>query len=161
MFKLKLLFVALLPVLFTACSSLPPAGNYIVHPYVGPVTPDVTFCEYGQCYNVKFSDEIFQPTPEIIPTPEETPVPTPFITPIPPVLCTITADSNVNVRVLPGGTQLGAVLKGDTIGADAKYVYNGIIYFRIEWPPTGQKAWTADYYTEKGTCDSLPVVNPF
>ena len=157
----KLLGAILLITSLAACSSVPPAGNYIVFPYEGTVTPDVVFCQYGQCYNVKFSDEVFRPTQEVIPTPEETLVPTPFITPIPPVLCTITADGNVNVRKVPGGTILGQVLMGDTIGADAKYVYNGIIYFRIEWPPTGQKAWTADYYTEKGTCDSLPVVSPF
>ena len=151
-------FILLLVLLvLAACSTIPP-GDYYLMPAGGPITPDYTYCEGANCYRVQLLDEVFQPTQEVFPTEEE---PAPTYTPLPLPSCLLTATVNVNVRQVPGGTVLGVIVSGDTTGADARYTYNGVLYYRVWWPPKGTYAWTADYYTEKGNCAALPVVNPF
>lgn len=79
-FKRNVVLVLVLIVL-AACGTLPPPGNYIVQPISGPITPEYVHCEYGQCWNVVFSDTVFEPTQDIFPT--DTPVvATPTVAPL-------------------------------------------------------------------------------
>lgn len=92
-----------------------------------------------------------------------TPVPTTTATPLPtvtPIACRVTANDNINMRRLPGGTYIYTILAGDTLTPDAYTMYNNLKYYRFLLPDQ-TLAWAADFFTEVGNCGGLPLVNPF
>lgn len=96
-----------------------------------------------------------------------TPVPTTTATPLPtvtPFLCSVVADSNINMRAVPGGTFIFLVNKGQTLIPDAYTYYGDLKYYRFELPVDNQNpyatGWAADFFTEVGNCGGLSPVNP-
>lgn len=177
MFKIFTVFLAL--VLFILFSVLPaPIDSYAVDGVpvgvVGTSTPVQTWPE-DQCIAM-YKDGTWividcppTITPETFPTAEATEVPTATATPAPEV-CVITADYNIFVRVVPGGSLVSTVYKeytfpeGSVTRPIAKTVWSGLTYYKIGWIGVDPKvyAWVADYFTETGPCDSLPTIdNPF
>lgn len=111
---------------------------------------------------------ILTPTEEQFPTSIYTPMPTTTATALPtvtPFVCSLTADSNINMRDKPGGTFLFLINKGDVRIPDAYTTYGGLKYYRFELPVDSQNpyavGWAADFFSENGNCGGLPLVSPF
>lgn len=149
-----LVLSVLLVLLITACSSMPPAGNYLIVPLTvtGTWEPDYTFCQYGQCWNAQIANGAYAPTAEVVPTEIPTAV---------PQTCAITPkDSNINVRSAPSTTASIVALMRVGYETQALALSNG--FYKIWWPgdsdfPTPTYGWTyASYYTTTGVCSNLP-----
>lgn len=123
----------LLTLILAGCGTLPPPGNYIVQPISGPITPEYTYCSYGDCWNFVFSDTVFQPTQENFPTEVPTIVPVPTSLPT----CVIESLTNdLRVRREPWGLIIGSLNLGDKLASDAtKKATDGSIWYRIYWTP--------------------------
>lgn len=157
------LIILLLAALLAGCGVFPPGVYEIPAGYSVQV-----FDELGTpVYTVRMAAPIPSPTEEIFPTSIYTPVPTTTASPLPtvtPFPCSVVADSNINMRTVPGGTFIYLIRVGDVLYPNA-YAYVGDLkYYRFELPVDNDNpynvGWAADFFTEQGVCN-LDSASPF
>lgn len=137
-------------------------------PFLRVVCPEtgITTTPQPTLTNTPYGWGTAAPTDTPIPTPTQelkTATPEPTSTPDPGT-CVLTSENAINVRVYPNvASQKVDIISTGTIVQPSGYAdVNALRWYYVWWPfiTPARYVWIADYFSEAGPCDALPVIDP-